>query len=165
MSREIKWHEPISDEDREYAEMRGWNDRIAENDARFGNSNAKEELSREQRMEQLRGEIAERTNELDRLTLEASQEANANKSIAGDLRTGQIVVDNTGVDGQTPEDAPQADPTYDGWSPDKLKAEIRKRNKERAAEDLSPLPTSGRREELVERLLTDDREIAESQQG
>lgn len=163
MSREIDWNKELSDEDREYAEQRGWDERIAENDAKFGKPNAKASVNREQRMEQLRGEIAERQNELDRLTLEAEQEANANRSIAGDPRTGNLVVDNTGVDGQTPDGAPKETETYEGWNVDRLKAEIRKRNQEREAEDLEPLPTSGRREELVERLLADDREIAESQ--
>lgn len=163
MSREINWNEPLSDEDRAYAEMRGWDDRIADNDARFGNEKADKGMSRDQRMEKLRAEIAERTNELDRLTLEAEQEANANRSIAGDPRTGNLIVDNTGVDGEAPEGAPAEAKRYDDMSSDKLKAEIRKRNKEREAEDLDPLPTSGTKAELVERLLADDREIAESQ--
>lgn len=161
MSREINWNEALSDEDRAYAMERGWEDQIAGNDARFG-KDPDPVLSREQRMDVLRAEIAERTNELARLTFEAEQERNSNKSISGDLRTGQIVVDNTGVDGETPEGAPVPPETYEGWSSDRLKAEIKERNKEREEAGLEPLSVSGTKAELTERLLQDDRDIAES---
>lgn len=162
MSRDINWHEAISDEDRAYALERGWDDRVADNDTRFGKE-PDPAMDREQRMGVLRAEIADRTNELDRLTLEAERERNSNKSISGDPRTGQIVVDNTGVNGETPEGAPAPAETYEGWNADRLKAEIKERNKERADAGLEPLSTTGTKAELTERLLADDREIAESQ--
>lgn len=159
--KKIDWSKKLSDADREWAmQFSHLRTRVEENDREFG---GKREQSRDERMEELRATISSAQTELARLEAEQADEGNENRAVVGDPATGQVIRDNTGVDGETPEGAPQAAETYDGWNVDRLKAEIRNRNKEREAESLDPLPTTGRREELVERLLADDREIAESQ--
>lgn len=160
----LDWDKKLKPEEREWAlQFDSLRAQVAENDRRFGNEEASTSQTRAERMEELRGTISSAQNELARLEQEQADEDNANRALAGDPATGNVIRDNTGVDGQTPEGAPAPAETYEGWKADDLKAEIRKRNKEREAEELDPLPTSGRREELVERLLQDDREIAESQ--
>lgn len=159
--KKIDWSKKLSDADREWAmQFDHLRAQVEENDREFGD---KRELSRADRMEELRATISSAQTELARLEQEEADEGNANRAVAGDPSTGNTILDNTVVDGETPEGAPAPAETYEGWDPAKLKAEIRKRNKDREAEDLDPLPTTGRREELVERLLQDDREIAESQ--
>lgn len=166
MAREIDWTKKLSDDDRAWAMQRdNLHAKVEENDRQFGRKDTSGAENRAARMEELRGLIASHTNELARLEQEQADEDNPNTAIAGDPATGNVIRDNTGVDGETPEGAPEAEATYEGWNADKLKAEIRKRNKERAEEDLEPLSTSGTKAELTERLLADDREIAASQQA
>lgn len=159
--KKLDWSKKLSDEDRAWAlQFDHLRAQVEENDRQFS---GEQEQSRAERMEELRATISGAQTELARLEAEEANEGNENRAMLGDPATGQVILDNTGVDGETPEGAPAPAETYDGWKADDLKAEIRKRNKEREAEGLDPLPTTGRREELVERLLADDREIAESQ--
>lgn len=168
MAREINWDEPLSDEDRAWAEQRpdapagnGMTvaQRLAQIDDSYGNPKTARE--REKRIEQLRGEIDSRTIELERLQREAEEEGNPNVAVTGDPAQG-LIRDNTGVDGETPEGAPTGKQTYNDekyWTVSKLQDEIRSRNIDRQAAGLTPLATSGKRSELVERLLKDDEEL------
>lgn len=166
MAREIDWSKKLSDDDRAWAMQRdNLRAQIDENDRQFGRKEADSVKERSDRMNELRSQIADATNELARLEKEQADEDNGNRAVAGDPATGNVIRDNTGVDGETPEGAPAEEETYEGWTHDRLKAEIRNRNREREAEQLDPLPTSGSKAELTERLLADDREIAESQQA
>lgn len=165
MARDIDWSKPLSDEDRTWAEQRDWlASKIEENDRQFGGKKAKPSQTRAERMEELRGVIADATNELARLETEQADEDNENRLRSGAIDEGRFVTDATHVDGEKPEGAPEPAETYEGWNADKLKAEIRERNKERAEAGLEPLSTSGTKAELTERLLQDDRDIAASQQ-
>lgn len=163
MAREIDWSKPLSDEDRAWAEQRDWlHDKIRQNDEEHGGKAKGKEQSRDERMDELRATVADAQNELARLEQEQADEENENRLRAGAVNEGRFVTDATHVNGEEPKGAVPAAETYEGWSQDKLKAEIRKRNKEREAEDLDPLPTSGTKAELTERLLADDRELAEA---
>lgn len=164
MAREIDWSKPLSDEDRKWALEWDQHEQVAQNDRDFGRVDNTASQDRADRISELRTVIAESTNELARLEQEQIAEDNANRAVAGDPATGNVIQDNTGVDGQTPEGAPEEPKKYDGWNVDKLKAEIKERNKEREEAELAPLSLSGSKAELTERLLADDREIAESQQ-
>lgn len=159
----IDWTKPITAVERAHAEQWEMFDQIEANDREFAGKEAEPAQDRAERMEALRGQIASATNELARLEQEQIDEDNTNRALAGDPATGNVIRDNTAVDGQTPEGAPEPPATYEGWNADKLKAEIRERNKDRGEAGLEPLSTSGSKAELTERLLADDREIAESQ--
>lgn len=74
--------------------------------------------------------------------------------------------DNTGVDGQAPEGAPQEGPDYSDakyWTVARLQEEIRNRNVDRKAAGLDEMSDQGKRAELVERLQQDDAELAETE--
>lgn len=173
MAREINWDEELSDEDRAWAEQRpdlpagnGMTiaQRVAENDEKYGRAEKSAAKSRAERLEELRTTIADAENEMARLQLEESQEANPNVAVTGDPSVG-LIRDNTAVDGQTPEGAPTGGQDYSDekyWTKAKLADEIKSRNTEREAEGLAPLATTGSRAELVERLMKDDEELATS---
>jgi hypothetical protein len=174
--RQIDWSKPLSDEDRAWAEQRldmlvdgvPMHQKIAENDLENGKAEKDASQSRQQRIEELRGIIADSENELSRLQVEQQHEDSQNVAFGGtedDRRRGLGVVDNTAVDGETPDGAPTAKEDYSDeqyWSKAKLTEEIENRNREREAEGLKPLAKTGNRSELVERLLKDDEELENS---
>ncbi len=175
MARDINWDEPLSDEDRAWAEQRldapagfGMNvqERLAQNDEKFGKAAKDAGKSRQERMAELRTIIADSQNELERLTVEEGLAGNPNVAKQGDPRVG-LVLDNTAVDGQAPEGAPVADEDYSDtkyWTVPRLQEEIDARNVDRKASNVSELNRNGKRSELVERLQQDDRELAEAQE-
>jgi hypothetical protein len=139
-------------------------DRIAANDEKFNKAAKNEAKSREERITELRGLIDQHTTELERLEREQAEEANPNVSVVPGSDQMGAIVDNTGVDGQAPEGAPEGKQTYADtkyWTVQKLQEEIASRNPDREAAGLEPLSTSGKRAELVERLMKDDEELAE----
>lgn len=168
MAREINWDEELSPEDREWAEQRpdmpagnGMTvaQRLAEQDGKFGDKRVAR--SRAERIEELRGIIANSQNELERLLVEEEAEANANAAFTGDPASG-VVRDFTPVDGQTPDGAPAPTDDYDNekvWTKAKLIDEIKARNTERVEQQLEPLSTNGTRSELVDRIRKDDSEL------
>jgi hypothetical protein len=172
MAREINWDEKLSDEDRAWAEQRldqpagfGMNmqQRIADNDEKFGGKKQPEK-DREERRAELRTIINDAQNELERIEVEIATEGNPNTAKQGDPASG-LVVDFTAVDGQTPEGAPTEKETYSDeryWTKAKLVEEIANRDQDRKDAGLEPLSRAGNRSELVERLLRDDRELEES---
>lgn len=165
MARVINWDEPLSDSDRAWASQRDLAAKIEENDRRFGgNKDAAPELGKAERITELRGLVDKYTNEISRLEKELADEANANAALSGDPSTGNGIVDFTPVNGEAPEGAPVApvDYTAEVWTIDKLKDEIKRRNAERAEEDLAPISMRGSKSELVERIQADDLEIAAS---
>lgn len=174
MAREINWDEELSDEDRAWAEQRpdlpagnGMTiaQRMAENDEKYGRAEKSAAKSRDERISELRTTINDAQNELARLELEASQEANPNVAVTGDPSVG-LIRDNTAVDGKTPEGAPTGGQDYSDekvWTKARLAQEIDKRNEERVAEGLEPITKTGNRSELVERLIKDDEELAASE--
>jgi hypothetical protein len=178
MSRQINWNEELSDEDRMWAEQRPdqqgpsgrkFVDLIQENDERFNKAAKDAGKSREERRTDLRTAIAEAQNELERLDREEAEEVNRNTALAGsvgDQAAGLLVRDNTPVNGEVPEGASTAKEDYSNekyWTKAKLTDELQKRNDERREASLSPLPLTGNRSELVERLMKDDEEIAAEQ--
>lgn len=161
--KKLDWDSKLSNEDREWAlQFDHLRSQVEENDREFGRADTSESEDRAARIDELRGLISEHTNELARLEAEQANEDNTNRAVAGDSVTGNAIRDNTGVDGETPEGAPAPAETYEGWNAERLKAEIRERNKEREEAGLAPLSVGGSKAELTERLLADDREIAES---
>jgi hypothetical protein len=176
MARVINWDEPLSDEDRAWAEQRGdqparygmtIRQAIAENDEQFGKEAKDAKKSRAEQIEDARGEIANLENKIERLTREQAEEDNRNVALAGSLgdqARGLGFVDNTPVDGAVPEGADTARETYADeryWTKAKLAEEIDRRNDERKEEGLEPLSRTGNRSELVERLQEDDKELAQ----
>jgi hypothetical protein len=167
VAREINWDEPLSPEDREWAEQRpdmpagnGMTvaQRLAQLDSEYGYEDGK---SPEKRIEELRSTIATAQNELERLEREQMEFGNPNKGTVGDPASG-LVVDNTPVDGQAPEGAPNVRQDYSDqhyWTVARLKEEIETRNPDREQAGLEPLSTAGKRTDLVERLVQDDRDI------
>jgi len=96
-----------------------------------------------------------------RLQAEQAREDNPNVAVTGDPASG-LVRDNTAVDGETPEGAPEGKETYEDeryWTKAKLTDELKARNVERERDGLEPLATTGNRSELVERLMKDDEEL------
>lgn len=173
MAREIDWSKPVEGDDRTWAEQRrdapaGFGmtvgQRLDQNDIEHGTASKKASQTRSERMGELRSIIADSQNELSRLEQEQADEDNANRAFTGDMATGNVIADNTVVNGETPEGAPQGEVNYSGkeWNHSTLQAEIDKRNEERAEAGLEPLARTGSKSELVERLQQDDREIAAS---
>lgn len=164
MSKEINWDEPLSDADREHALQRNMHDKVAENDARFGDERAQQ--SREGRLSELKGLVAKYQAEINLLEQEAAEEMLArNASAVGDFKTGNVIRDNTGVDGEAPEGSMPVGNDYSDsrWTVDALKKEITDRNGDRAKVNLPPLSLKGTKAELIERLQEDDAEIAASE--
>lgn len=164
MSKQINWDEPLSPEDREHALQRNMFAEIEANDARFGDGEAPEP-DRKGRISELRGLVAKYQAEITLLEQqEAEADIAANSAATGDARTGNIVRDQTGVDGEAPEGAVPVgnDYTEARWTAEALKAEIVNRNGERAKDDLPPLSLKGTKADLIERLQEDDAEIAAS---
>ncbi len=169
MARTIDWSKELSDEDRAWAEQRldapsgtdglTIGEQITKNDEQFGRVAKVAKQSRAERMADLRTVIADATNELARLEQEQIDEDNANVALAGSLGTGNVIRDNTPVNGERPEGAPEPADDYDDekkWTKAALVAEIEKRN-----DDGAQLAKTGNRSELVERLREDDRELRE----
>jgi hypothetical protein len=163
--RQINWDEPLSDEDRTWAEQRP--DMPAGNGMTVGQRLALMDegktsaQSRGERIEELRAVIADANNEIERLMREQAEEDNVNSAVVGDPASG-LVRDNTEVNGQRPEGADEPRETYSNekvWTKAKLSEEINNRNNERVEQGLEPLSTHGTRAELVERLMKDDEEI------
>jgi hypothetical protein len=178
MARDINWDEPLSDEDRAWAIQREdqqgpggrkFSDLIQANDEKHGRATKDQAKSREERRAELRTIIADAQNEMARLDAEEAEETNRNTALAGsvgDREAGLLVRDNTPVNGETPEGASTAQEDYSDeryWTKARLQEEIRSRNTEREAANLNPLPLTGNRSELVERLLQDDEEIRASE--
>lgn len=179
MARDINWDEALSDQDRAWVEQRldqqgpggrKFADLIEDNDERFGAKEKAAAKSRDERRAELRTVLADAQNELERLDREEVEEINRNTALAGtvgDQAAGLIVRDNTPVDGERPEGSVEAKETYQDeryWTKAKLTDELRSRNTEREGAGLNPLPLTGNRSELVERLMKDDEEIAAEQQ-
>ena len=140
-------------------------DRLRANDEKFGREAKMASMSREERISELRGQMADAQNEIERLERERAEENNPNVAVTGDPAIG-LIRDNTGVDGQPPEGAPETKEDYSDtkyWTVGRLQDEIRKRNLERTAAGLSEMSDQGKRAELVERLQQDDKEIEESE--
>jgi hypothetical protein len=167
MSKEIDWEKPLSDEDREYALQRNLHAQVQANDARFGDGEAPEP-NREERIAELRGLVAKYQAEINLLEQEQAEEVTArNASAVGDFKTGNVVRDQTGVDGEAPEGSLPVgnDYTDSRWTVDALKAEIVNRNGERAKDSLPPLSLKGTKAELIERLQEDDESLAVASDG
>jgi len=170
MARQINWDEELSEEDRAWAEQRPdapagngmtISQRLAENDEKFGKAQKDASKTRAERLEELRTTIADAENEMARLQAEQAREDNPNVAVTGDPASG-LVRDNTAVDGETPEGAPEGKETYEDeryWTKAKLTDELKARNVERERDGLEPLATTGNRSELVERLMKDDEEL------
>jgi len=143
--RNINWDEPLSPEDRAWAEQRPdipvkdgkkIADLLAEIDGREAPAK-----NREERRAELRTLIADSQNELARL--------------------------DKAVNGERPEGAPGQVEQYTDekyWTLNRLKDELRKRNSDRQSAGENPFPLTGNRSELVERLKRDDEELA-AQEG
>jgi hypothetical protein len=172
--RNINWDEPLSPEDRAWAEQRPdipvkdgkkIADLLAEIDGREAPAK-----NREERRAELRTLIADSQNELARLDKEEADEINRNVALAGsvgDQEAGLIVRDHTAVNGERPEGAPGQVEQYTDekyWTLNRLKDELRKRNSDRQSAGENPFPLTGNRSELVERLKRDDEELA-AQEG
>lgn len=175
MAVEINWDEPLTDAGRAWASQRldqqgpggrTFGDLMQENDEKFGNAEKPAGKTRDERRTELRTLIADAQNELARLDKEEADEINRNTALAGsvgDQAAGLIVRDNTPVNGETPEGASTAKEDYSDeryWTKAKLTDELSVRNNERKEAGLNPLPLTGNRSELVERLLKDDEEVA-----
>lgn len=170
MSREINWDEELSDDERSWAEQRldmpagmgmSVSQRLRANDEKFGRESKVASQTRAERIAELRTQMADAQNEIERLTVEQAQEDNPNVAVTGNPASG-LVRDNTGVDGQTPEGAPVLSETYGDtkyWTVARLQEEIDARNADRRAANLPEISRDGRRPELVERLLKDDEEL------
>lgn len=139
-------------------------ERLAENDQRYGREAKDVAKTRDERLAELRSHIAEAQNEIERLEREAAEEGNPNVAVTGDPAVG-LVRDNTGVNGETPEGAPEGKETYENqtyWTVARLQEEIDTRNVDRKASGLEAMPRTGKRAELVERLMQDDEELENS---
>lgn len=164
MSKEIDWSKPLSDDDREHALQRNMHAKVAENDAQFARERSQQ--SRGDRLSELRGLVAKYQAEINLLEQEESEEILArNASAVGDFKTGNVIRDNTGVDGEAPEGSMPVgnDYTDSRWTVEALKSEITDRNGDRAKVSLPPLSLKGTKAELIERLQADDAEIAASE--
>lgn len=160
--RKIDWDKPLSADDKAWALQRDMHDKVAENEARYGKGDMPEGAKRDERIEELRSEITERQNELDLLlAAKADDEQLGGPPVRGvpTVTTGTFTEGEASQTGQDPERRYE-DPS---WTKERLVAEIEKRNEERRQDDLPELSTRGTKAELVERLMQDDREIAESE--
>jgi hypothetical protein len=174
MARNIDWSQPLSDEDRAWAEQRQdmlvdgrpIRELIQENDEANGKEAKDAAKSRTERIQEIDAELANLQNEKERLVYEEQQDKIQNQRFGGtedDARKGLGFVDNTPVNGEKPEGAPDAPEDYSNetyWNKAKLTEEIKARNVERERDGLKPLATTGNRAELVERLQRDDEELA-----
>lgn len=164
MARVINWDQKLSDADREWASQRDeFLEKIEENERRFGGPEpVSAPINKAERIAEMRGLIDKYTNEIARLEKELADEANTNSAFAGDQVTGNSIVDFTPVNGQKPDGAPESPEDYlsEKWTIDALKDDIKRRNAERATEDLAPISMRGTKSELIERIQADDREIA-----
>jgi hypothetical protein len=139
--------------------------RLRANDEKYGREAKQASMSREERISELRTQMADAQNEIERLEREQAEEANPNVAVTGDPAIG-LIRDNTGVDGQPPEGAPDTTPDYSDekyWTVARLQEEIDSRNVDRKAANLDAIPRTGKRAELVERLQQDDKELEESE--
>jgi len=159
MAMKIDMDKPLSPEARQYLLDRGRADQVEANEAKHGKQSGLSRAQRDERIVELRAE-------LERLEHENAREDNPNVAnpLAG---IGGGVQDNTVVDGQRPEGAPEAqsDDYEDGkkWTAGSLREEVVRRNEERVKDNLEPLATTGSKAELIERLRRDDKEIQEAQ--
>lgn len=173
MAREIDWTKPLSDEDRAWAEQRldmpagnnmNMRERIEANDQEHGREAKQTAQTRQERLEEIRAEMAALENEQTRLTLEQAEEDRQNAAFSGtpaDARAGLGFVDNTPVNGETPVGAtPNTTDDYEARTVPDLQLLIEGRNRQRQEDGLAPLSVNGRKAELIERLREDDRELA-----
>jgi hypothetical protein len=109
--------------------------------------------ARAERVRVLNEEISERQRELAQL-----QEVDAQPDSAV-ANSGPAVAAASATAPEGAEDYSDA-----RWTVELLKSEIRNRNEARQQEDLPALSTSGTKQDLVARLIQDDREIAAAQQ-
>lgn len=168
--REIDWEQELSEEDRTWAEQRPDHpagngltvrDRVRANDEKFGHEAKVASMSRAERIAELRSVMANAQNEIERLETEQAQEDNPNVAVTGDPASG-LVRDNTAIDGVVPVGAPEGKEDYSDakyWTVPRLTQEIEQRNVERTSQNLPAMPTTGKRADLVERLLKDDEEL------
>lgn len=141
-------------------------ERLRANDERFGREAKLASMSREERIAELRSQMADAQNEIERLEREQAEEDNQNVAVLGNPEQGGLIRDNTGVDGQPPEGAPEPAQDYSDekyWTIARLQEEIDSRNVDRKAAGLEPMSRTGKRAELVERLQQDDKELEESE--
>lgn len=164
MARQIDWDKPLSEDDKAYALQRDMHDKVAENEARFGKGERPKGSKRDERIEELRGQITELDNELNTLLADKAAEEDLGGAI---VRGAAPQTTGTFTDGQASQTGQDATEKYDGseWTVAKLKAEIKARNEERQKDGLDPLSTSGSQTELRERLMQDDREIAAAERS
>jgi hypothetical protein len=161
VARNIDWEKPLSAEDKAYALQRDMHDKVAENEAKYGRADMPAGAERDQRIEELGRQITERQNELDMLLHKKAED----EGLGGPaVRGGETVTSGTFTEGDKSQTGQDPVRHYDGpeWTLAKLQAEIAKRNEERAAEEIPELSARGTKAELVERLMQDDKEIAEA---
>ncbi len=177
--RDIDWSKPLSDEDRVWVEQRldkqsgkdglTLGEQLTKNDQEHGREAVEAKKSRAERISDLRTAINNSQNEIERLEREQAEEDNRNAALAGtlgDRANGLLVKDNTPVNGERPEGAPEAQDDYDDekkWNVAALRAEIDKRNEELPAEER--IAKNGNRSELVERLRKDDEALAAAEEN
>lgn len=161
MARVIDWNKPLSAEDKQYALQRDMHDKVAVNEAKFGRADLPAGAERDQRIEELRAELTERQNELEMLLQAKAKEENEGGEAVRGGQTGSAGTFTEGDKSQTGDDPVRRYDTAE-WTVPKLQAEIGRRNEERKNEELPELSTRGTKAELVERLMQDDKEIAEA---
>jgi molybdopterin converting factor small subunit len=166
MSRQINFNEKLSNEDRKWLLQNGETQKVRANDEEFGRTENDDDT-----LEEVEEKLAEARAEVARLEAEISRRqapANVAQSEMPALTGGSTVgpVDNTVVDGETPEGAPESgEDDYEAKTVAELRAILADRNKERIENDQEPFSTTGTKAELVERIRQDDRELAEGSEG
>jgi hypothetical protein len=161
MSRQINFNEKLSEEDRNWLLQNGETQKVHQNDEEFGRKETDGDTD-----EQVEEKLAAARAEVGRLEAElANRQSPGNIAQGGmtALTGGQVPgpIDNTVVDGETPEGAPDAGgDDYESKTVPELRKELDKRNKERQENDQEPFSTTGTKAELIERIRQDDREIA-----
>lgn len=174
MSRKIDWSEPLSDEDRAWAEQR-WDmpagvqgmsigQMVAANDQEHGKAAKDARKSLAERIEDAQTQITDLTLLIERLQKEQADMDRENAAFSGtpdERAKGLGFVDNTPVDGQAPAGsaANRENYTDNHWTVAKLQSELGSRNQERTSQGLEALPTTGTKAELIERLQKDDEEL------
>jgi hypothetical protein len=158
--RKIDWTKKLSADDKAWALQRDMHDKVAANEAEFGSGQMPEGAERDKRIDGLRAQITDLDNELQMLLAAKADE----EQLGGPaVRGSETVTTGTFTEGEASQTGdPKNRYNTPEWTADKLKAEIESRNEERAKEDLPLLSTAGKKAELVERLMQDDREIEES---